>query len=156
MFAPFWRLGPRSMAQTQPTVCSRDTISVARNSRSDGTPIPTFPPDIGPFVTRDNGGVGERVVHCSTSCYSEFMTTTISQRELRNRSGDIMRGLDEGETYIVTRNGRPVGELSPMRRLRFVAAATVSEAFRDAPSIDADTFRGDLDAPLDQGVDPRV
>lgn len=67
-----------------------------------------------------------------------------------------MRGLDEGETYIVTRNGRPVGELSPMRRLRFVAAATVTEVFRDAPSIDTDTFRADLDTPIDQSIDPRV
>ena len=67
-----------------------------------------------------------------------------------------MRGLDEGETYIVTRNGRPVGELSPMRRLRFVAAATVTEVLRDAPSIDTDTFRADLDTPIDQSIDPRV
>lgn len=95
-----------------------------------------------------------RVADCSTPCYSGFMTTTISQRELRNRSGDIMRGLDDGETYIVTRNGRPVGELTPMRRLRFVAAVTASEAFRDAPSIDSDTFREDLDAPIDQGIEP--
>jgi antitoxin (DNA-binding transcriptional repressor) of toxin-antitoxin stability system len=33
------------------------------------------------------------------------VTTTITQRELRNFSGDIMRRLDEGETFIVTRAG---------------------------------------------------
>src|SRR5262245_41020298 len=46
---------------------------------------------------------------CSTPCYSEPMTQTITQRELRNDSGDIMRRLDQGETFIVTRNGTPVG-----------------------------------------------
>lgn len=65
-----------------------------------------------------------------------------------------MRGLDDGETYIVTRNGLPVGELTPMRRLRFVSAAAVSDVFRDAPSIDADTVRADVDAPIDQGIEP--
>jgi len=83
------------------------------------------------------------------------VTTTISQRELRNRSGDIMRGLDEGETYIVTRHGQPVGELTPMRRLRFVSTETVTAAFRGAPAIDADRFRADLDREVDQGTDPR-
>jgi antitoxin (DNA-binding transcriptional repressor) of toxin-antitoxin stability system len=84
------------------------------------------------------------------------MTRTISQRELRNSSGDIMRGLDEGETYIVTRHGQPVGELTPMRRLRFVAAETVSAALRGAPAIDSDRFRADLDRIVDQGAEPRA
>lgn len=84
------------------------------------------------------------------------MTTTISQRELRNSSGDIMRGLDEGETYVVTRHGQPVGELTPMRRLRFVPASTVTAAFSDAPALDTDAFRADLDSIVDQGIDPRA
>jgi len=67
-----------------------------------------------------------------------------------------MRGLDQGESYIVTRNGQPVGELTPLRRLRFVAAETVSETFRGAPTIDADAFRADLDAAIDQDIDPRA
>jgi len=84
------------------------------------------------------------------------MTTTISQRELRNSSGEIMRGLDHGETYIVTRNGQPVGELTPLRRLRFVAAETVSATFRGAPTVDAERFRSDLNAPIDQDIEPRA
>ncbi len=48
------------------------------------------------------------------------MSSDISQRELRNNSGDVMRRLDEGEAFIVTRNGVPVGELLPLRRRRFV------------------------------------
>ena len=48
--------------------------------------------------------------------YGRGVSREISQRELRNNSGDIMRRLDEGEAFIVTRNGVPVGELVPMRR----------------------------------------
>jgi prevent-host-death family protein len=42
------------------------------------------------------------------------VTREINQRELRNHSGEIMRQLDQGESFIVTRNGVPVGELSPL------------------------------------------
>jgi len=38
------------------------------------------------------------------------------QRVLRNNSGEIMRRLDEGEAFVVTLNGVPVGELVPLRR----------------------------------------
>jgi prevent-host-death family protein len=41
------------------------------------------------------------------------MSRTITQRELRNDSGEIMRSLDQGESFVVTRNGTPVGELTP-------------------------------------------
>ncbi|MGZ0178664.1 MAG: type II toxin-antitoxin system Phd/YefM family antitoxin [Acidimicrobiales bacterium] len=84
------------------------------------------------------------------------MSQTITQRELRNSSGDIMRQLDEGETFIVTRNGVPVGELSPLRRHRFVKAETAVAVFRNAPPIDAEQFRHDLDEVADQTIEPRV
>ena len=45
----------------------------------------------------------------SSECYSMPMTTVITQRELRNDNAEIMRRLDEGESFIVTSNGRPVG-----------------------------------------------
>lgn len=84
------------------------------------------------------------------------MTEIISQRELRNDSGRIMRGLDDGQTYIVTRHSEPVGELRPLRRRRFVDAQAVAEAFRAAPVIDPQRFRADLDASVDQDPEPRV
>ncbi|MCC6766810.1 MAG: type II toxin-antitoxin system prevent-host-death family antitoxin [Deltaproteobacteria bacterium] len=83
------------------------------------------------------------------------MATAITQRELRNDSGNIMRRLDQGETFIVTRNGTPVGELTPHRRHRFVAADAVVAMFRNAPGIDVARFRADLDAVVTQGIDPR-
>lgn len=72
------------------------------------------------------------------------MTRSISQRELRNDSGEIMRALDRGEDFIVTRNGLPVGELRPVRR-RFVGRAVLATGLAGAPSIDAQRLRDDLD-----------
>jgi len=84
------------------------------------------------------------------------MGQEITQRELRNDSGEIMRGLDRGESYVVTRNGVPVGELIPLRRRRFVTAEVIIAAFADAPAIDAVRFRTDVDSVLDQDPAPRV
>lgn len=78
------------------------------------------------------------------------MSREITQRELRNGSGEIMRKLDEGETFIVTRNGVPVGELAPLRRHRFVPAEAAVALFRTAPPIDAEQFRTDLDSVVNQ------
>ncbi|MDO5495714.1 MAG: hypothetical protein Q4G64_08375 [bacterium] len=84
------------------------------------------------------------------------MSEVISQRELRNESGRIMRGLDQGTSYIVTRHSQPVGELRPLRRQRYVDVAAVLEAFSGAPRVDGDRFRADLDRVVDQGIDPRA
>ena len=83
------------------------------------------------------------------------MSEQISQRELRNDSGRIMRALDEGGSFVVTRNGRPVGELRPLRRDRFVDAVTLAEVFRHAPSLDWNVVREDLDRHADQDTTPR-
>ena len=82
------------------------------------------------------------------------MSQVITQRELRNDSGEIMRRLDEGETFIVTRNGVPVAELTPLRRHRFVSATSVVALFRNAPALDAERFRDDLDDVASQEIEP--
>lgn len=79
----------------------------------------------------------------------------ITQRELRNESGEIMRHLDRGETFIVTRNGVPVGELTPLRRHRFVATEAAVALFRGAPAVDYARLRTDLDKTASQGATPR-
>ena len=83
------------------------------------------------------------------------MGREITQRELRNESGEIMRALDRGEEFVVTRNGVPVGELIPLRQRRFIAAETAVAVFHDAPVIDPERFRADVDALLDQQPVPR-
>jgi prevent-host-death family protein len=79
----------------------------------------------------------------------------VTQRELRNESGEVMRQLARGETFVVTRNGVPVGELTPLRRHRFVAAEAAVALFRNAPGVDHGRFRADLDAIADQSAVPR-
>jgi hypothetical protein len=66
-----------------------------------------------------------------------------------------MRALDRGEVFIVTRNGLPIGELRPARR-RFVSRDVLIETLASAPTIDPERFRADVDAPLDQDIEPRA
>jgi len=66
-----------------------------------------------------------------------------------------MRALDRGETFTVTRNGVPVGELIPVRPRVFVAAESVVAAFKGAPLIDRRRFRHDIDVVQDQDPAPR-
>ena len=83
------------------------------------------------------------------------MSRRISQRELRNESGRIMRALDKGESFTVTRNGVPVGELVPVRPRVFVSAAAVAAAYRFAPRLAYRRVRKDLDSLIDQDPTPR-
>ncbi|MBI2832890.1 MAG: type II toxin-antitoxin system prevent-host-death family antitoxin [Acidobacteria bacterium] len=83
------------------------------------------------------------------------MRRTITQRELRNESGRIMRALDTGKTFIITRNGVPVGELIPLRERMFVAAEAAVAAFAGAPRVDIERLRKDIDAAIDQDPAPR-
>jgi prevent-host-death family protein len=78
----------------------------------------------------------------------------ITLRELREKSGEIVRALDRGESFVVTRDGVPVAELTSLRR-RFVRVETAVAVFRSAPALDPRRFQGDVDAPLDQNPAPR-
>jgi prevent-host-death family protein len=55
------------------------------------------------------------------------MGQVIGQRELRNDNAEIMRRVEAGESFTVTRNGRPVAELIPHRADRAVRRRTVGE-----------------------------
>lgn len=81
------------------------------------------------------------------------MARVISQRELRNDSGAVLRDVQAGQTIVVTRNGVPVAELRPVSPRRFVSRALIAEAAGWAPQIDSARFRADLDAVVDQSVD---
>ena len=88
-------------------------------------------------------------------CYTDGMPRRITQRELRNESGRIMRALDKGESFTVTRNGVPVGDLVPVRPRVFVTAEAVAAAYRRAPRIARVRFRKDLDSTVNQNPTPR-
>ncbi|WP_380160802.1 type II toxin-antitoxin system Phd/YefM family antitoxin [Kineococcus sp. R86509] len=62
---------------------------------------------------------------------------TISQRELRNDSGKILRELRDGEEFEVTINGESFGILRmtppPARPQRFVSADALRALYAEAP-----------------------
>jgi antitoxin (DNA-binding transcriptional repressor) of toxin-antitoxin stability system len=84
------------------------------------------------------------------------MGRAITQRELRNESGRIMRALDRGESFVVTRNGVAVGELRPLEARRFVSSEQVRALFGSAPRIDSRRFRPDVDRGINQDARPRA
>jgi antitoxin (DNA-binding transcriptional repressor) of toxin-antitoxin stability system len=92
---------------------------------------------------------------CSTLRYTSAVRH-ITQRELRNESGQIMRALEAGESFLVTRGGTPVGELIPLRRRGSARLATVLEIFRGAPRVNYARLRKDLDAIADPDPRPRA
>jgi prevent-host-death family protein len=76
---------------------------------------------------------------------------TVTIRELRNHGGDVVDRVEAGERVTVTRDGRPVAELRPLRA-RGIAAARLLERWRRLPAVEADALRRDIDAALDQSL----
>ncbi|WP_336088177.1 type II toxin-antitoxin system Phd/YefM family antitoxin [Nocardia sp. SSK8] len=75
------------------------------------------------------------------------MTRTITQAELRNGSAGVMDALEAGDDFIITRNGRPVGELRPIHAPREVPTiALKARLARFAATADAATERAEIDA----------
>lgn len=76
------------------------------------------------------------------------MSVVIQQSELRNDNAAVMRRVAEGESFVVTVNGRPVADVVPHRRdtgrRRFVPVAEVSAAFASEPVPDPLGWRTDL------------
>ena len=93
--------------------------------------------------------------HGGTRCYGRIMTEMISQRELRNDSGRIMRALVQGETFVITSNSHPVGELRPLKKPRFARKDDLIAALKGAQKVDFKQFREDIDAYVDQGIETR-
>lgn len=67
-----------------------------------------------------------------------------------------MRELTAGVSFLITRDGIPIGELTPLKRRTFVPREEVLAAFARVPQIDAKRFRADLDEVVDQDPTPHV
>lgn len=78
----------------------------------------------------------------------------ITQRDLRQRSKEIMDAVEGGQSFTVTRDGHRIGELVPLqRRRRFVPRAEFAAMSRHAPEISLDAFRADQDRNADHEID---
>jgi prevent-host-death family protein len=80
------------------------------------------------------------------------MAAELTQRDLRARSGQIMDAVAHGESFVVTRNGTPIGELIPLRRDRVVTREQFAGVSANAPVMDAARFRADVDGAMDSGL----
>ncbi|WP_218854500.1 type II toxin-antitoxin system Phd/YefM family antitoxin [Paractinoplanes atraurantiacus] len=83
------------------------------------------------------------------------MRHEITQRDLRNDSGAVMRGLERGESYTITRNGTPIVRLIPLRRPTYVPREQVMATFAATAVVDRDRLRADLDAAVEQDPSDR-
>jgi prevent-host-death family protein len=68
------------------------------------------------------------------------MATNVPQRELRNRTADLLRRVEAGERLRITVHGHPVAELVPIeersRRRAFVPLGELEEGLRGLMSAD--------------------
>lgn len=80
------------------------------------------------------------------------MTRQITQRELRNDAPAIMRAVEHGEHFVLTRNGTPIADIVPHARPGKPTSFTGAELIRAAaelPPIDSEQFFADQDAVVD-------
>lgn len=70
---------------------------------------------------------------------------TISQREMRNNSAEVLRRVAAGETILVTNNGQPAALLSPPPASRFEQLVATGVVHRAVRPLDVQQ----LPAPLD-------
>ncbi len=73
---------------------------------------------------------------------------TVSIRDLRNHSADVLDRVAHGETLTVTCDGTPVATVSPLPR-RSPAVQQLIARRRTLPPVDAAMLRADLDRLLD-------
>lgn len=55
---------------------------------------------------------------------------TIPQKELRNNVGGVLRRVEAGESFTVTVLGRPVAEIRPLHRRRWVGGPTLADVWQ--------------------------
>lgn len=73
----------------------------------------------------------------------------VTVRDLRNSGGEVLGRVEHGEPLVVTRDGRPVAELRPLRP-RGLDAQTLLARWRNLPQVDPAALQRDVDAIIDQ------
>jgi prevent-host-death family protein len=72
----------------------------------------------------------------------------INIRELRNHGGEVIDRVARGEQFVITRSGKPVAELGPVRRPALPPEVLLSR-WRRLPPVNYESLRADLDEILD-------
>ncbi|HET7386516.1 MAG TPA: type II toxin-antitoxin system prevent-host-death family antitoxin [Nocardioidaceae bacterium] len=73
---------------------------------------------------------------------------TIPQKQLRNQVGEVLRRVEAGETFTVTVAGRPVAELAPARRRRWVSGRDLAGVWHGPAPRSLESDLAHLDAAL--------
>jgi prevent-host-death family protein len=73
--------------------------------------------------------------------------TRVTIRELRNHGGEVVDRAARGEEITITRSGRPVAELRPLRPP--LSAEALLSRWSRLPDVDPIALRADLDHLLD-------
>jgi prevent-host-death family protein len=76
--------------------------------------------------------------------------TDVSIRDLRNQGGEIVDRAARGEQITITRSGRPVAELRPLRPA--LSAEALLSRWRRLPGVDPAGLRSDVDRLLDSSL----
>jgi antitoxin (DNA-binding transcriptional repressor) of toxin-antitoxin stability system len=75
----------------------------------------------------------------------------IDIRERRNHGGEVIDRVLAGERLTVTRAGKAVAELKPVRRPALTADVLL-ERWRRLPAVDAEALRRDVDELMDPSL----
>lgn len=78
-------------------------------------------------------------------------TEEVTIRELRNHGGDVVARVVGGERLVVTRAGKPVAELRPVRAPALKGSALLGR-WRNLPHVDPRAMRDDIDAVMDPSL----
>ncbi len=68
---------------------------------------------------------------------------------MRNRGGDVLNRVEGGEHVTVTRSGRPVAELRPVRQTGLFREVLIARR-RHLPLVDPARLRADVDDVIDR------
>lgn len=75
----------------------------------------------------------------------------VTVRDLRNKGGEVLKQVEAGRSFVVTRDGEPVAELNPLNR-QPLSREAITERFKRVPLVDAKKLRQDIDAFIDQTI----
>ena len=85
---------------------------------------------------------------------------TITGQQLGDDNAEILRQVEAGESFLVTRDGHPIAKIRPVPasvpagRQRFVSRERLLALVEDMEPIDSARFRADLDAVADPWFEP--